>query len=58
MPHLLFLSRPYILVQLVTKNKKALPDSLPQHTSSDNSVSQKVPLKKEKTYPGARYIVI
>ena len=30
-PHLLVLSRPYILFQLVTNNRKVLPDQLPQH---------------------------
>ena len=29
----LVLSRPYILFQLVTNNRKILPDPLPQHTS-------------------------
>ena len=31
-PHLLVLSRPYVLFQLVTDNRKVLPDPLPQHT--------------------------
>ena len=30
-PHLLVLSRPYIIFQLVTNNRKVLPDQLPQH---------------------------
>ena len=32
-PHSLSLSRPYILFQLVTNNRKVLPDPLSQHTS-------------------------
>ena len=31
-PHLLVLSSPYILFQLVTEDRKVLPDPLPQHT--------------------------
>ena len=31
-PHWLVLPRPYILFQLVTNNRKVLPDQLPKHT--------------------------
>ena len=33
MPHLLLLSRSYMLFHLITSSRKILPDPLPQHTS-------------------------
>ena len=43
----------YTIFQLVTNNRKVLPDPLPQHSFQDNRISQKYFLS-----PPARYIVV
>ena len=47
-PHSLVLSKLYVLFQLVTNSREIFPDPFPQHTSSDNRISQKFLVRKEK----------